>query len=277
MAIGRKVVAEAHARKLTVLLHGTTPNAHRYGLEIGVDVMAHGLWDWDGAKYGLPLIPNEVLTAADAVAASPMKIQPTWMAIAGMSSLFNPSLLDDPGYANVLSADYINYLRGPGQRARADYQARFGPFLAAAHARGQASSADLREIVDIYQRRYRSILQRQHKAGARFLFGTDTAVGTPGWGNPPGLSGFWEMQAWADAGIDLGTILKAATIDNARAFGLADEIGSVEVGKRADLLLLLANPLTNISAFNRIEKIFVAGEVIEREALAASSANPSVK
>lgn len=273
-AIVREVVAEAHARNMTVLLHGTTPRAHQFGLATGIDVMAHGLWDWPGAIHGMPHIPDDVLATADAVAASPTRVQPTWMAAAGMVSLFKPNLLDEPGYTKVLPPDYIAYLRGPGQQARADYLQRFGPFLAAAHARGQAASADPSVIMDAYLQRYRGILQRQYKASARFLFGTDTAVGTPGWGNPPGLSGLWEMQAWAAAGIDPHTVLRAATIDNARAFGLADQIGSVEVGKRADLLLLARNPLLGVEAFNHIDKVILAGEVIERESLAADAPAP---
>jgi imidazolonepropionase-like amidohydrolase len=271
VAIVREIIAEAHARKMTVLLHGTTPAAHRFGLATGVDVMAHGLWDWPGAMYGQPDIPDDVLATADAVAASAMRVQPTWMAVDGMTSMFKPKLLNDPGYAKVLPADYLVYLRGPGQQARADYLRRFGPFIAAAHARGEAISADPAVIMRAFQQRYRSILQRQHQAGAKFLFGTDTSVGTPGWGNPPGLSGRWEMQAWSAAGIDPLTILRAATIDNARAFGLADEIGSIEVGKRADLLLLGGNPLHGVDAFDRIEQVILAGVVIERDSLAADA------
>ena len=273
-AIVREVVAEAHARKMTVLLHGTTPDAHRFGLASGVDVMAHGLWDWPGAMYGWPEIPAEVLATADAVAASPMKVQPTWMTAAGMTSMFRPQLLDDPGFRKVVPADYLAYLRGPGQQARVDYLNRFRPFIEAAHARGEAFSANPAVIMDAYQHRYRAILQRQYQAGAHFLFGTDTSVGTPGWGNPPGLSGFWEMQAWSAAGIAPLAILRAATIDNAKAFGLADEIGSIEVGKRADLLLLAASPLQSSEAFDQIEKVIVAGVVIERDSLAADAPIP---
>lgn len=270
-AIVREIVAEAHARNMTVLLHGTTPAAHRLGIAAGVDVMAHGLWDWPRAAYGQLEIPDEVLAVADAVAASDMRVQPTWMAVAGMSSLFKPDLLNDPGFAKVLPADYLDYLRGPGQQARTDYLQRFGPFIAAAHERGEAASSDPAVIMDVYQQRYRAILRRQYRAGAHFLFGTDTSVGTPGWGNPPGLSGRWEMQAWSEAGIDPLSILRAATIDNAKAFGLADEIGSIEIGKRADLLLLAENPLQSIEAFDRIEKVILAGEVIERDCLAAAA------
>lgn len=274
LAILRDVVAAAHARGLTVLMHGNTPAAHRIGLEAGVDVMAHGLWDWAEAMRGHDRIPAHVLAVADAVAAGTMRVQPTWMAGAGMASLFEPDSLVDPRLARVLPAAYLDYLRGPAQRARADYLTRFGPAIAAAYGRGDAATDQPAQIIGTYLQRYRRILQRQHAAGAQFLFGSDTAVGTPGWGNPPGLSGFREMRAWVDAGIDLKTLLRAATLDNAKAFGLERELGSIEVGKRADLLLLTANPLDTVDAYDRIERVILAGDVIERDTLAADAPSP---
>ncbi|HEX5757058.1 MAG TPA: alpha/beta fold hydrolase, partial [Arenimonas sp.] len=274
LPILREVVAAAHARGLTVLMHGNTPAAHRMGLEAGIDVMAHGLWDWAGATGGHADIPDDVFATADAVARSGMKQQPTWMAAAGMTSLFDPDSLSDARLSRVLGSDYLDYLRGPGQQARDDYLRRFGPAIAAAYARGEAATDQPQRIMAVYMARYQRILQRQHAAGAKFLFGSDTAVGTPGWGNPPGLSGFREMEAWVAAGIDLRTLLRAATLDNAKAFGLDSEIGSIEVGKRADLLLLAANPLESIDAYDRIDRIILAGEVIERDTLAADAPAP---
>jgi imidazolonepropionase-like amidohydrolase len=268
-AIVKEVVAEAHARGLTVLLHGNTPSAHRFGLDTGVDVMAHGLWDWPGATQGWADIPADVLATVDAVAASPMRVQPTWMTVAGTASMFDDGQLDDPRLMKVLPADYLSYLRGGAQQARPDYVKMFGPALSAAHARGDSVSAEPAEIVATYLRRYRQVLRHQHRAGAHFLLGTDTAVGTPGWGNPPGLSGYREMRAWVDAGLDLPTVLRAATLDNARAFGLEREIGSVEAGKRADLVLLAASPLERVDAYDSIEQVILAGQLIERESLAA--------
>jgi imidazolonepropionase-like amidohydrolase len=63
--------------------------------------------------------------------------------------------------------------------------------------------------------------------------------------------------------------LRAATLDNANALGLSHELGSIEVGKSADLLLLKDNPLENVSAYDSIETIFLKGEPIAREALRA--------
>jgi imidazolonepropionase-like amidohydrolase len=100
------------------------------------------------------------------------------------------------------------------------------------------------------------------------VFGSDTP-GVEGFGNPPGLNGRLELQNWADAGAPLSLILRAATLDNATALGLSQELGSVEVGKRGDLLLLRDNPLMNVSAYDSIETIFLNGEPIAREALHA--------
>lgn len=273
-AILRDVVAAAHSRGLVVLMHGNTPAAHRVGLNVGVDVMAHGLWDWEGATQGRDTLPDDVLATADAVAGSAMRVQPTWMAAAGMHSLFEPDSLTDEQLARVLPAPYLAYLRGPAQQAKLDYLKRFGPAIATAYANGDAVTDQPATIMARYLQRYRRILQRQHAAGAKFVFGTDTAVGTPGWGNPPGLSGYREMQAWVAAGIDLQTVLRAATLDNARAFGLDNELGSIEAGKRADLLLLTANPLVAIGAYDRIEQVILAGEVIDRNSLAADAPIP---
>jgi imidazolonepropionase-like amidohydrolase len=73
------------------------------------------------------------------------------------------------------------------------------------------------------------------------------ARGLRRFGNERGLNGRVELQNWADAGAPLTLILRTATLDNAVALGLSHELGSIEVGKRADLLLLKENPLTSLS------------------------------
>ena len=51
------------------------------------------------------------------------------------------------------------------------------------------------------------------------------------------------------------------------ALGLANELGSIEVGKRADLLLLSKNPLRTVAAYDFIETIVLNGTPIDRDAL----------
>jgi imidazolonepropionase-like amidohydrolase len=83
----------------------------------------------------------------------------------------------------------------------------------------------------------------------------------------PGLNGRLEMQHWTEAGIPPARILKSATLDNATAFGQGRDLGSIEVGKRADLLLLGADPLESVTAYDAIETIFLNGQPVGRATL----------
>ncbi len=77
------------------------------------------------------------------------------------------------------------------------------------------------------------------------------------------------MQTWARNGIPLAEILHAATRGNARAFRLAHDLGSIETGKRANLLLLRENPLHTIEAYRGIDLVILSGRVLERATLLA--------
>lgn len=62
------------------------------------------------------------------------------------------------------------------------------------------------------------------------------------------------------------------TIDNARVMRLDAEIGTIEPGKKANLLLLGADPLKNVKAYDAIETVFLHGRPITREMLSARRA-----
>jgi len=79
------------------------------------------------------------------------------------------------------------------------------------------------------------------------------------------------LQRWFEAAVPLARILRVATLDNAAEFGLAKDRGTVEVGKRADLLLLHANPLKDIAAYDAIDMVVVGGDAIPRGTLLPAS------
>lgn len=62
-------------------------------------------------------------------------------------------------------------------------------------------------------------------------------------------------------------ILTAATINGAAAYDLDDEIGTIEVGKVADLLILEADPLEDVTNLRRIQHVIKDGQIIDRESL----------
>ncbi|MEQ9200794.1 MAG: hypothetical protein RLN80_12465, partial [Rhodospirillales bacterium] len=61
----------------------------------------------------------------------------------------------------------------------------------------------------------------------------------------------------------------------AEAFGLNDEIGRVATGLRADLLLMSANPLETLEAYDSIDRVILNGKVLRRDLLSARSAGLS--
>ena len=120
-------------------------------------------------------------------------------------------------------------------------------------------------VMSIAAKRATATLRIMNADAVRLLFGSDTPS-NEGIGNPPGLNGRLEMSRWVDAGVPLSKILRAATLDNAIAFHLADR-GTIEVGKRADLLLLDADPLKSIAAYDAIDIVFLNGVPIRRTSL----------
>lgn len=99
--------------------------------------------------------------------------------------------------------------------------------------------------------------------GVPLLAGTDTP-------NPyvfPGFSLHDELELLVEAGLPPLAALQAATIAPARFLSATDSLGTVEPGKLADLLLLDANPLEDITATTRIAAVIANGRFYDRAAL----------
>jgi imidazolonepropionase-like amidohydrolase len=103
-------------------------------------------------------------------------------------------------------------------------------------------------------------LRMLHAAGGAnlLIIGTDEPVYTQL------LAGFAyhrELMVMVWAGIPEADVLKAATINGARALGVDDRLGSIEVGKLADLVIVQGNPLENIRAARDVELVIKNGEI----------------
>ena len=100
-----------------------------------------------------------------------------------------------------------------------------------------------------------------HKAGVRFLAGTDTAAGVY---VMPGFSLHDELALFVKAGFTPMEALQTATSNPADFFGTQAKMGSVEVGKVADLVLLDANPLDDIHNTTKIQAVILNGRYLSR-------------
>jgi hypothetical protein len=215
-------------------------------------------WDADDDQTELPPAGREVL---DAAVRAKMAMMPTSRVIAGLGDLFAPEFLDDPQLANVLPAALVAW-----------YRTDAGHWFAREIAKGFAPGAAPAHIRDVY----RTIEDHGLRAatyfvghGGRLLFGSDTPSG-PLFTNPPGYDGYLELRALERAGLKPAEILAAATVRNAELFGVAAEYGTIAAGKRANLLLLRADPLASTAAFDAIETVFVDGKPVARGELRAS-------
>jgi imidazolonepropionase-like amidohydrolase len=116
------------------------------------------------------------------------------------------------------------------------------------------------------------LLKAMSDEGVLILMGTDA----PQLFSVPGFSLYRELPVMVDAGMSPYEVLRSGTVNVALFFGIEDEAGTVAVGRRADLLLLEANPLDDIRAVERKAGVMVDGRWLSRayldERLAAIAA-----
>ena len=101
-------------------------------------------------------------------------------------------------------------------------------------------------------------LKALHDAGVLVALGTD--AGMPG--TPHGVSTLHEMELMVQAGLTPVEALMAGTANSARAMGMLDDRGTIEVGKRADLVLVDGMPWSRISDVRKTERVFIDGREV---------------
>lgn len=104
-----------------------------------------------------------------------------------------------------------------------------------------------------------------HEAGVPMGAGTDTPIGFAA----PGYSLHSELEMLVRAGLSPNEALRAATLRPAEFFGMADELGTIEAGRLADLVLLSGNPLDDITNTRTVQAVVTKGELLTRAALDA--------
>lgn len=109
------------------------------------------------------------------------------------------------------------------------------------------------------------LVRLMHAAGVPIGAGTDTPIGFAA----PGYSLHSELEMLVRAGLPPIEALRAATIRPAEFFGRSDKMGTIAPGMLADLVLLSADPLTDITNTRRIEAVVTQGRLLDREKLAS--------
>lgn len=235
-ALYRAVIDEAHQRKLRVIAHVFYHVDAVDLVDAGIDAFAHLVRDtvMDDALVAA-IVKRNVVVMGNLT--TPLK--PTFAATPPWLTAGDPmfTLLSAAVTAPVL------------ERMRA-YYAKREP-----------------KAVDGAKQRY-AILQRSlaklSAAGARIVLGADTGLEDHHFGFAEQL----ELQAMVEAGISPAQAIVAATSRAAEFLSLRDT-GAISAGKRADFLVLDANPLDDITNTRRISRLVIGNQEIDRTSLLA--------
>jgi imidazolonepropionase-like amidohydrolase len=106
-----------------------------------------------------------------------------------------------------------------------------------------------------YRASWERVLQfvdRMHRAGIPFVAGTDAIAG---------FALHRELELYVQAGLTPAEALQVATWNGALYTGLSGELGSIERGKKADLILIDGDPTRNIADIRRISLVMKEGTV----------------
>lgn len=137
----------------------------------------------------------------------------------------------------------------------------------------QALSKTQQQLKDDFETKYKAVYKKQFSdfnpvlkktadAGVLILLSPDDGLF-----NVPGFGMAEEMKLYKEAGLDNYQILKAATLNAAIYFKEDKAWGSIEKGKKADLVLLHANPLENIENISKVKGTIVNGKFYSQKEL----------
>ena len=113
-----------------------------------------------------------------------------------------------------------------------------------------------------YQYLWPKVLQltkMMYDNGVPILSGTDI----PNFDLVPGASLHHELELLVEAGIPPLEVIKIATRNGAQALGIEEEVGTIESGKQADMIILSDNPVDDISNTKKIEAVINNGQLID--------------
>jgi imidazolonepropionase-like amidohydrolase len=130
-------------------------------------------------------------------------------------------------------------------------------FLATSAVFNVQDADDLAQIESGYEK-LKHVLRRHGELGGSALAGSDTIYSVPG------LSLQRELMVMVDAGFTPQQAILMATRDNAQFLGKSAELGTITPGKLADILVVAANPLDDISRIGRLELVIKDGQVVDR-------------
>jgi len=167
-------------------------------------------------------------------------------------------------YAEIVqqATDLDTFLKNPDMKYLPPWtQAKYQP---AANRYKNGFSPDAYPQIQTSLAFQRTLLKALSEAGVPLMCGTDA----PSVGPVPGFGIHDELQEFVNDGLTPYQSLQTATVNPARYLRHSDDFGTVEVGKRGDLVLLEGNPLVSITSTRRVAGVMARGEWMPQAELA---------
>ncbi len=231
----KALVDEAHRQGMKVYTHASQLSDVRDALAGGVDLIAHGF--------------AEELTAQSDIAQMIVQQKVSWLpdinnAESSVKIFDHPEIWEDPTLLKSVPAVYIEMAHSPEVVARLEGRV---------------------------ERSRRSHQMRMRTVKVLYDMGANILVGTDSTGAPHRMFYGWdihrELEHLVNAGMTPMDVIVAASRKAAEYLGQEKELGTVEAGKIADLLILSGNPLEDIRNSRTIEQVIYAGRLIDRDNL----------
>ena len=150
-----------------------------------------------------------------------------------------PAMLEDPFFTQSAPLGAVDQLKLPAYASK---------------TKGDVDYDRWHNMLDMGERN----LRRSSEAGVKIGLGTDS--GAPG--RFPGSFEHWELELMSDSGLTASQIITIATKNGAEFIGARD-LGTLESGKWADLIVLNRNPLDDIRNTKTIDAVYVAGNKVK--------------
>jgi hypothetical protein len=259
------IISECHRRGLVT--YGefiSTPYAE--GLKDGVDVLLHMM------RYELGLVPSRLLQplvqdpngAAQESAYAYLRqldsADPSITAYGHQVKVSHAALMPTLSLIYLLLPNHRNLWKEPAASILDSKGLHRPPDPVTGEAKFQSEESRDRRIADTAQ--FWAINRTLQVAHPLYL----AASGAGALGTMPGISMHTEMELLVRLGLTPREALAAATSNYSERFGW-HELGLVEAGRRADLLILAADPTTDISNTHKIHSVVLEGVILDRAAL----------
>ncbi|MCE7039490.1 amidohydrolase family protein [Dyadobacter sp. CY312] len=223
-----RIISEAHKRNISVTAHLFYVEDAKKLVMAGLDIIGHSIRDQEVDDELLKLMKEKNVTYIPTLTLDHYAYiyadQPEWMS----SDFFKRSL--EPGvYEMISDKTYQDKIRNSP-----DYEKN--------KKAAKTALINLKKVFD---------------AGIIVALGTDSGAFPI---RPQGFSEHYEMELMVQAGIKPLDVIRISTLNAARVLGIDKDYGSIEIGKKADFVLLEANPLTDIMNTRKIEAVWKNGK-----------------